>query len=54
MSENAADLRCAGLLLSVTVAVKVNVPADVGVPRIEPEGASVTPPGKLPEVMLQT
>lgn len=52
--ENVADLLCAGLLLSVAVAVKVKVPADVEVPEIRPEGASVIPPGKLPDVTLQT
>ena len=52
--ENVADLLCVGLPLSVTITVNVKVPADVGVPEIKPEGASVIPPGKLPEVTLQT
>lgn len=48
------DLLCAGLPLSVTVAVKVKVPAAVGVPEIRPEDASVWPVGRLPDVRLQT
>jgi hypothetical protein len=36
---------------SVTWAVKVNVPAAVGVPERTPLGVSVTPLGREPEVM---
>jgi hypothetical protein len=47
-----ADATCAGLLLSVTVAVKVEVPLDAGVPVITPvEGASASPAGSLPAVI---
>ena len=43
-----------GLLESVTLAVKLNVPVDVGVPEIWPVLAfSVTFEGRLPELMLQ-
>jgi hypothetical protein len=46
------DLVCTGLLLSLTVAVKLNVPLAVGVPEIIPLlPASVSPVGKLPEVI---
>jgi hypothetical protein len=45
---------CAGLLLSVTVAVKVAVPLDVGMPVIAPvDGARVSPEGSLPDVIAQ-
>ena len=50
----AADLVCAGLLLSVTETVKLEVPEAVGVPEMTPvEGASVTPAGRLPAVTDQ-
>ena len=43
-----------GLALSVTVTVKLNVPAVVGVPSITPVTASrVRPVGSAPTVMLQ-
>jgi hypothetical protein len=39
---------------SVTLAVKLNVPAVVGVPEIDPLAeASVRPAGNAPELMLQ-
>ncbi len=50
--EAEADLVCAGLLLSVTVAVKLEVPVAVGVPEMVPlVAARVSPGGRLPEVM---
>jgi hypothetical protein len=49
-----ADLVCAGLLLSVTVTVKVEDPLAVGVPAIIPvDDARVTPAGRLPELIDQ-
>ena len=49
-----ADLVCAGLLLSVTVTVKVEDPLAVGVPEIIPvDDARVTPAGRLPELIDQ-
>jgi hypothetical protein len=48
------DLVCTGLLLSLTFAVKVNVPLAVGVPEITPLPAdSVNPAGRLPELIDQ-
>jgi hypothetical protein len=48
----ADDVVCIGLLLSLTVTVKVNFPLAVGVPEIIPLlPASFSPVGKLPEVM---
>jgi hypothetical protein len=50
----AADLVWTGLPLSLTVTVKLNVPLAVGVPEIAPvAAASVTPPGRLPDVIDQ-
>lgn len=51
--EVTEDLLCAGLPLSVTVTVKFEVPVTVGVPETVPFAASVTPAGKVPEVMAQ-
>ena len=51
--EVVADLLCAGLPLSVTVTVKLDVPETVGVPEMVPLLARVRPVGKLPEVMVQ-
>jgi hypothetical protein len=49
-----ADFVCTGLLLSVTVTVKVDIPLAVGVPEIVPVvDAKVRPPGRLPEVIDQ-
>ena len=43
-----------GLLLSLTVAVKVNVPLVVGIPEISPlPAAKVKPVGRLPNVIDQ-
>jgi hypothetical protein len=43
-----------GAVESVTLAVKLNVPAVVGVPEIVPlAAASVRPAGSAPELMLQ-
>jgi hypothetical protein len=52
--ESWTDFVCAGLSASVTVAVKLLVPLAVGVPviRLVAE-ASMTPAGRLPEVMDQ-
>jgi hypothetical protein len=48
------DLVSTGLLLSLTVAVKVNVPPAVGFPEITPLLAdSANPAGRLPEVTDQ-
>jgi hypothetical protein len=47
-----ADAVCLGLLLSVTIAVKVEVPVLVDVPEIVPvDGVRTSPAGKLPEVI---
>jgi hypothetical protein len=49
--DSGTDLVWAGLLLSVTVAVKANVPLAVGVPEITPFPAvRVRPAGRLPLV----
>jgi hypothetical protein len=48
------DLVSTGLLLSLTVAVKVKVPLAVGFPEIAPLLAdNVNPVGRLPEVTDQ-
>jgi hypothetical protein len=50
----AADFVCTGLLLSVTVTVKLNVPPAVGVPEITPLApARTNPAGRLPELTDQ-
>jgi hypothetical protein len=50
--EVATDCVCAGLPLSVTVAVKLKTPLTVGVPEIIPVvAAKVSPDGMLPEVI---
>jgi hypothetical protein len=47
-----ADAVCVGLLLSVTITVKVAVAALVGVPEIVPvDGVRTSPAGKLPELI---
>ena len=51
--ERAADFVCAGLLASVTVTVKLEVPLVVGVPAIAPAGDRVSPAGRLPAVIAQ-
>jgi hypothetical protein len=51
--EVAEDLLWAGLPLSVTVAVKLNVPETVGAPEMVPLLARVRPAGKLPELTVQ-
>jgi hypothetical protein len=49
-----ADLDCAGLSASVTVAVKLDVPLVVGVPEIKPVlGTRLNPAGRLPEAIAQ-
>jgi hypothetical protein len=52
---NACVAVCAvGAVESVTLAVKLNIPAVVGVPEIVPlAAASVRPAGNAPELMLQ-
>ena len=45
----ATDFFCAGLPLSDTVAVKLNVPLTVGVPEMTPL-VRLIPAGRLPEV----
>lgn len=50
--ERFADLVCAGLPESVAVAVKLEVPAVVGVPTMIPLALfRVSPAGRLPVVM---
>jgi hypothetical protein len=50
--DKGTDFVWAGLLLSVTVAVKAKVPLAVGVPEIIPLlAARVRPAGKLPLVI---
>ena len=49
--ERLTDLVNAGVLLSVTVAVKRDLPLDVGVPEIAPVGERVRPAGRLPAVV---
>jgi hypothetical protein len=50
----ATDADCTGLLLSLTVAVNVDVPLAVGVPVMFPVAdESVIPEGRLPEVIDQ-
>lgn len=52
--EVAADFVCAGEPLSVTVAVKLDVPLVVGVPEIIPVvAARVSPAGNVPTVIDQ-
>jgi hypothetical protein len=52
--EVAADLVWSGLPLSLTVAVKLEVPVAEGVPEITPVvAARVSPAGSLPEVIDQ-
>ncbi len=52
--EVAADWVCAGLLLSVTVTVKLEVPLAVGVPEMMPvDGDRLRPAGRVPEVIDQ-
>ena len=54
MIDRTADCAWTGLLLSVTVSVKLDVPLLVGIPEITPvPGANVRPAGKLPEVSAQ-
>jgi hypothetical protein len=54
MMEVAADFVWTGAPLSLTVAVKLDVPLVVGVPEMMPVvAASVSPAGRLPEVMDQ-
>ena len=48
--ERLTDLVNAGVLLSVTVAVKLAVPLAVGVPEIAPVCERVRPAGRLPAV----
>jgi hypothetical protein len=48
------DFVWTGLLLSLTVAVKLKVPLAVGVPEITPlPPANASPAGRLPEVIDQ-
>ena len=50
--EVAADCFCTGDPLSLTVAVKLDVPLEVGVPEIVPVvAANVKPAGRLPDVI---
>ena len=51
--ENACDALWAGLLVSLTPRVKLNVPGAFGVPEIIPLGAMLKPPGSEPAVTDQ-
>ncbi len=51
--EVVTDCFCTELLLSVTVAVKLNVPAALGVPVIVPDDARLRPVGSAPPVIDQ-
>ena len=52
--EVATDSVCAGLPLSLTIAVKLDVPVVTGAPEIVPVvAASVNPEGRLPEEIDQ-
>ena len=52
--EVAADWVWAGLLLSVTVTVKLELPVEFGVPEITPVvAASVNPAGRPPDAIDQ-
>jgi hypothetical protein len=52
--EVAADLVWTGEPLSLTIAVKLDVPLVVGVPEMIPVvAAKVSPAGRLPEVIDQ-
>jgi hypothetical protein len=48
-----AEAVVAGEPESVTLIVKLKVPAVVGVPAIVPAAESVRPPGNAPELMFQ-
>jgi hypothetical protein len=49
-SDRVTDFVCAGFSASATVAVRLAVPAAVGVPEIIPlDAARVSPAGRLPE-----
>jgi hypothetical protein len=52
-TEVVNDLLWAGLPLSVTVTVKVEVPDTLGVPEMRPDGDSEMPGGRAPEVRAQ-
>jgi hypothetical protein len=52
-SSKLADFVWVGLLLSLTVAVRLAVPLAVGEPEIAPEIDKVNPAGRLPEVIDQ-
>ncbi len=48
----AVDAVCTGVLLSLTIAVKVDVPFPVGVPEIRPvEELSDNPAGSVPDAI---
>jgi hypothetical protein len=48
--DRLTDLLWTGFSVSTTVAVRLNVPATVGVPEMIPsDGTRVRPPGRLPE-----
>jgi hypothetical protein len=52
--ERLTDFDCAGFSASVTVAVKLAVPLEVGVPAMTPvAGTRVIPAGRWPVVMDQ-
>jgi len=52
--EVAADWVCTGLLLSVTLTVKLEVPLPVGVPEMTPvDEDKLRPAGRLPEATDQ-
>jgi hypothetical protein len=49
VSDSTFEAVCCGLLLSVTVTVKLNVPATVGVPKTAPEEELIPMPLGKPE-----
>ena len=52
--DSAVDLVCTGLLLSLTLTVKVDTPLAVGVPVITPlRAVRLNPSGRLPELIDQ-
>jgi hypothetical protein len=52
--EKDVDMVCAGFPASATLAVKLNVPVDVGVPAMIPVVVlKLRPFGRAPEVMVQ-
>ena len=53
MDRDCVAVWAVGLVLSVTFAVKVEVPVVVGVPLMAPFAASVKPVGRAPVAIIQ-